>query len=281
MRFPELAGDTAADNRIDMSADFYAESAPDDSQASALTDFEYRVPAGIDDRDDDALARPSEVQRSAKGSTERTDQADEQLHLIPVIPRQSVCDETPDMDANEISEPERLEIDGGVNEVVLKELGHEDAVQIFSLVNFDTEHFTSVGEVTPEVCGSVDDVQTWLADVKSGMPEGWERVELGIWHQTEMVGCTGYAAKGQQAIFWNWVGKEHIGHGYGGDSIRTLVPHLIQRGHRVIEAQVRVDNGASRRNMQKTGFEPVDQRNGYIRFRFNGHDTSQPYGGTA
>lgn len=297
MRYPELAGDSAADTHIDAPVEDYAQAAPDDHQAAALADERDVAPARPGACADEALAaRPPSTQRLGDLAVQRAENtadaddgaaATDELQFTPVIPRQHALDVVPDappediktdVEPDESPKDERIEIDGGVNDVVLRELGQEDAERIVRLVTFDTEHFTSVGETTPEVAGSVESVQSWLSGLPSSVPEGWERKELGIWHREEMVGCTGYAAKDDHAYMWNWVGKEHTGHGYGGDSIRTLVPHLLSNGRTVIETRVREDNGASRRNMDKTGFEPVDRQHGYIRYRYGGNE--EPERGT-
>ena len=286
MRTSELAGDTTADADIEPPADTYAEIAPDDYQAAALVDASEQAPPCLDERDDEALERLPSLRRMGGDvvvdhSVNADDVPGSDLQFTPTIPKHRVRDVTPNWQEGDIQpdpvvdkevKTERLEIDSGVNEVVLKELGSEDAERIVELVQFDTAHFTSVGEDVPEVAGSVEDVQLWLAGLKSNMPEGWDRVELGIWHHEEMVGCTGYAANDSHAYVWNWVGKAHTGHGYGGDSLRTLVPHLLSRGRSVIEARVREDNVASRRNMQKTGFLPVDKQHEYIRYRYEGQN---------
>lgn len=290
MRYAELEGDMARDAHIEVPGDDYTKTAPDDYQAAALVDEHDQAPKLTSERDDEALARPVSMQQLGDLAMQRADAPDtarpnaapgDELQFAPNIPRQRARDINPaepaedvkvETESDESPNEDRLEIDGGVNEVVLRELELGDAGRIVQLVSFDIEHFTSVGEVTPEVAGSVESVQSWLSSLQSSMPEGWERKELGIWHRDDMVGCTGFAAKGDHAYVWNWVGKEHIGHGYGGDSIRTLVPHLQQSGHSVIEARVREDNAASRRNMQKTGFEPVDRQNDYIRYRYGGQD---------
>lgn len=290
MKNAELAGDTASDAHIEVPVDNYMQTAPNDYQAAALVDEHDPAPKLLGERDDDALARPASTQQLGDLTMQRAEAPDtvhpsaapgDDLQFAPIIPRQrardiAVTEPIEDVKAEsgtvESPKEDKLKIDGGVNEVVLRELELDDAERIVKLVSFDTEHFTSVGEVTPEVAGSVESVQSWLTSLQSSMPEGWERKELGIWHRDNMVGCTGFAAKGDRAYVWNWVGKEHTGHGYGGDSIRTLVPHLQQTGRSVIEARVREDNAASRRNMQKNGFDPVDRQNDYIRYRYGGQD---------
>lgn len=281
MNFSELARDTTADARVKAPEDDYPATVPDDNQATGLVDERSHPAMNLGERDNEALATRRIGDLAVKRAEDTGNTHGDDLQFSPVIPQQRArvealdepeADEKPDTETDESARDERLEIDGGVNEVVLKELELADAERIVKLVAFDTEHFTSVGETTPEVAGSVESVQTWLSGMQTSVPEGWDRRELGIWHRDEMVGCTGYAAKDDHAYLWNWVGKEHTGHGYGGDSIQTLVPHLLQNGHTVIEARVREDNGASRRNMQKTGFEPIDQQHDYIRYRFAGQD---------
>jgi RimJ/RimL family protein N-acetyltransferase len=128
----------------------------------------------------------------------------------------------------------------------------------------------------PETCGSVEDVQAWLTELKAENNTPWKRVELGIWQKDVMVGCIGYAALNDVAMIWYWVGKEQTGHGYAADAVQTLVPHLLQEGHTIIEAPVREDNEASKRTLIKSGFTAFGQRNDYIRFRFSGSEAALP-----
>lgn len=166
-------------------------------------------------------------------------------------------------------EQSRIEIDAGVHNTVLSELCIADAPRIYDLVNFDVDHFTTVGEQVPDICSSVEAIEAWLHSVQSD-PGPWGRTELGIWQQQTMVGCIGYVAYGETAIIWYWVGKEYGGHGYAADAVQTLVPHLQQRGHTNIQANVRMDNEGSKKTMQRSGFMPQGSYNNYIRYRYVG-----------
>jgi ribosomal-protein-serine acetyltransferase len=165
--------------------------------------------------------------------------------------------------AEALQPPEHLEINAGINGVVLRQLTVDDAERYFELIDFDRTHFTSVDEDTANKYLTVDDVRKRLYGDE-------EKVRLGIWADGVMVGSANYrpfsVGKSKVEIGY-WIGKQYSGHGYAADAVRTLTPYLFSQGWPEVEAWAREKNKASQKTLRKAGFtERPDRIGDFVKF---------------
>jgi RimJ/RimL family protein N-acetyltransferase len=179
------------------------------------------------------------------------------------------------MNEQDPSRAERIEIDAGIDGIVLRQLGPEDAQRYFDLVDYDREHFKNVGEPTADNYKTVEAVRRSIINPKW---EDTDKVRFGIWENGIMVGSINYKPLDKTTVeLGYWVGKEYVGHAYASKAVQTLVPHLFSQGWRWVEAWAAVGNDASRKTLHKAGFteypEP-DKGQGLVKFELQNPNTA-------
>lgn len=92
----------------------------------------------------------------------------------------------------------------------------------------------------------------WIESVTAGE----EGVVLGIEHNGQLIGCTGYRAFGDDhAELGYWIGKPYWGQGYATEAVGALIAHAFDMdGFDYLTAGHFVDNPASERVIRKLGF---------------------------
>lgn len=166
-------------------------------------------------------------------------------------------------------EDRQQEMYSAAEDVWLRSFAPEDADRVVRLIQSNPEHFKSVGEGdTVEKYLTPEDFLNSLNQPKAN------RVRFGIWSNNtpsrELVGSINYELRDDGYVeIGYWVGAEHAGHAYAQRALRTLVRYLLQSGHQDLRTDVRVDNGASRKTVESSGFEAlrVNEFN-YVEYQF-------------
>ena len=142
-----------------------------------------------------------------------------------------------------------IEIDGGPEGVLLRELTIDDAQRYADLIAYDREHFRSVGEPTADRYQSKEDVEKSFERVS-------EKVRFGIWVDGVMVGSINYSPRANNtAEIGYWIGKQYTRHGSAAKATRVLIDHLFGQGYASVDAWARQDNTASRKTLVSAGME--------------------------
>ncbi len=101
------------------------------------------------------------------------------------------------------------------------------------------------------------DAQTWFDRVNKG--EG-ETTFLATLHDGSILGVCGLARRDRppHGGYWlgYWFGVRHWGKGYATEAARAVIDHAFDDlGHQVLYSGARVSNPASRRVLEKCGFQ--------------------------
>lgn len=80
-----------------------------------------------------------------------------------------------------------------------------------------------------------------------------------------LIGCAGLARDGEQVELGYWIGKSHWGKGFASEAARAVLAVARALGHRRIVASHYIDNPASGRVLEKSGF----RRTGRVVERFS------------
>ena len=78
-------------------------------------------------------------------------------------------------------------------------------------------------------------------------------------HGTRLIGCVGLFDDRGEAQLGYWIARAHWGRGYATEAVRSLLSLARTLGHRRVMACHFVDNPASGRVMEKTGFRPTGE----------------------
>ncbi|HSW79649.1 MAG TPA: GNAT family protein [Candidatus Saccharimonadales bacterium] len=145
-------------------------------------------------------------------------------------------------------------IDAGYGNVVLRAAMEEHGELIRELVNFDTMHFSRVGEDMPEYCASSSATRSWIEGTSDDdIP--YPTSKYGIWAEDEIVGCAGH--RYTDTMFpqiWVWIGAEKLRLGHATAAIQTLTGELFRIEVPQVDAWILEGNIASRRAFLKLGF---------------------------
>jgi RimJ/RimL family protein N-acetyltransferase len=97
------------------------------------------------------------------------------------------------------------------------------------------------------------DAEDFITAVNTGNDE----VAYVIIFAGDVVGCCGLAEIGGPALDLSyWIGAAFRGNGYATEAARRLIDHAFtDLGHEAVQAGVRVTNPASRRVVEKCGFQ--------------------------
>ncbi len=95
-----------------------------------------------------------------------------------------------------------------------------------------------------------------------------------IWRDDDIVGACGFDLRqGPTPEIGYWLGAPYWGNGYATEAVHALIDHAFGlRGHTAVVAGARVSNPASRRVLEKCGF----QWTGVGLYRFHAINSSAP-----
>jgi ribosomal-protein-alanine N-acetyltransferase len=95
----------------------------------------------------------------------------------------------------------------------------------------------------------------WIASAQKGE----EGVVFAISHTGVLIGCTGYRAKAKDhAEMGYWLGKPFWGQGFATEAVEAVIRHAFEAdGFDYLIAGHFSDNPASKRIIEKLGFEPL------------------------
>jgi RimJ/RimL family protein N-acetyltransferase len=105
---------------------------------------------------------------------------------------------------------------------------------------------------------SLGDAEAWLAWANAGAGEAAFAVSL---HDGTVIGACGLAQRDGRAPEpgpWldYWFGVSYWGNGYATEAVRAVIDHAFgDLGHEVLHSGARVSNPASRRVLEKCGFQ--------------------------
>jgi RimJ/RimL family protein N-acetyltransferase len=98
----------------------------------------------------------------------------------------------------------------------------------------------------------VDDAEQFIAGVNRQEGEATFAILL----KGELIGMCGVEPRDGQAEIGYWIGVPHWDRGYATEAVRALIDHAFgDLGHDALQAGARVTNPASRRVLEKCGFQ--------------------------
>ena len=100
---------------------------------------------------------------------------------------------------------------------------------------------------------SVTDARQWIAAANTRPGEETFVIE----REGDVIGACGFDLReGAQPEIGYWIGASYWGQGYATEAVRALVDHALENGdHTALQAGARVSNPASRRVLEKCGFQ--------------------------
>ncbi|HEY7298774.1 MAG TPA: GNAT family N-acetyltransferase [Xanthobacteraceae bacterium] len=100
----------------------------------------------------------------------------------------------------------------------------------------------------------VKDAEAFVFEASRGNCEAAFLITLMSGEIVGVCGITTAERRGPELGYW--VGAPHWGHGYATEAARALIGHAFtNQGHATLSARVRVSNPASRRVLEKCGFQ--------------------------
>jgi len=98
------------------------------------------------------------------------------------------------------------------------------------------------------------DAESWIAGVNARADEQTFLIALA---DGAVVGCCGFDLRdGPVPEIGYWLGTRHWGKGYATEAVRALIDHaFVNLEHKALQSSVRVTNPASRRVLEKCGFQ--------------------------
>jgi RimJ/RimL family protein N-acetyltransferase len=164
--------------------------------------------------------------------------------------------------------PERIILGDDLDTVSLRQLVPGDAQRYFDLIENDRAHLSQFRDRTADKYPNVESVLRSIED-----PADDNRYRFGIWDGDVMVGTDNITVYGQdRAELGSWISKPFIGQEYAGRGRRLLVDFAFNTlGLDYVYCDIDVGNNASRRSVEKSGFEFVGEHddesgNDYWRF---------------
>lgn len=135
--------------------------------------------------------------------------------------------------------------------LILRAPAHDDVEAIVSLVN-DRRIAENTARIPHPY--SLDDARSFLAAVNRQKGEA----TFAIVHNAGPIGMCGVEPRGNAIEIGYWLGFPYWGRGYATEAVRAVIDHAFgPLGHAVLEAGARVNNPASRRVLEKCGFQWV------------------------
>lgn len=102
------------------------------------------------------------------------------------------------------------------------------------------------------------DGESWLEKVSSG--RGYSLVLYAKGETRKLVGVAGFGHRGEEnnPEIGYWIGEDHWGQGYATEASRALIDHAFsETAIDALSASCRIQNEASRRVIEKCGFQWV------------------------
>jgi RimJ/RimL family protein N-acetyltransferase len=103
-----------------------------------------------------------------------------------------------------------------------------------------------------------DDAEQFLAIVNRQAGEATFAIELRgeLIGKRELIGMCGIETRDGAAEIGYWLGVPYWNHGYATEAVRAVIDHAFgDLGHEALQAGARVSNPASRRVLEKCGFQ--------------------------
>lgn len=138
--------------------------------------------------------------------------------------------------------------------VILQPLTVENAQAYFDLVDFDRDHLSQFGDITASKYQTVEEViRSFDENDEDYNPF---KLRFGVWNDGAMIGTINLMpSQDKKAEVGYWIGKEHLGRGYGAKALNSLVNFaFVGLGYEELEAEVEIDNKYSRGVLEKCGF---------------------------
>jgi RimJ/RimL family protein N-acetyltransferase len=162
---------------------------------------------------------------------------------------------------------ERLRVVLETQRLVLRAPQLEDAKAIAALAND-----RRIAENTARISHPyrVSDAESWIVSSAADL-EG-ETFLITLANGTVIGGC-GFDMRDGAAEIGYWLGARYWGKGYATEAVRALIDHAFTNtDHKALQSSVRVTNPASRRVLEKCGF----QWTGVGLYRINAIKSSAP-----
>ena len=100
----------------------------------------------------------------------------------------------------------------------------------------------------------IGDAESWI--VAAGAELDAETYVITLANGTVIGGCGFDLRDGPVPEIGYWLGAKYWGKGYATEAVRALIDHVFtERGHTALQSSVRVTNPASRRVLEKCGFQ--------------------------
>ena len=124
----------------------------------------------------------------------------------------------------------------------------EDAKRVVALVN-DRRIAENTARIPHPY--TVDDAKEWISAAISQSATSYVITIAG-----EVIGACGLDGLGEGAEIGYWIGVPFWGSGYATEAARGLIDHAFgDLGYKVLTASARISNPASRRVLEKCGFQ--------------------------
>jgi RimJ/RimL family protein N-acetyltransferase len=151
------------------------------------------------------------------------------------------CGPSPDLSSAPVLETDRL---------ILREPRLDDAAAVAALAN--NRKIAEMTQLIPHPYG-VDDAARWIAT----LPAETKHWKFGVFtEQDGFVGACGFTARGETMTIGYWIGEPYWRRGYATEAARAVIDHIFSTTDLdAIAASCRVTNPASRRVLEKCGFQ--------------------------
>lgn len=159
--------------------------------------------------------------------------------------------------------PQRIILQSDGDTVVLKQLILADAGKYFDLVNANRAHLSQFGGGTAKIYKTFEDVQKSIEH--PGDPHIYR---FGIWDGEVMVGSdTLTPVENNRAALGSWIAKEATGKNYAARARKLLVAFAFEQLQLdSVFCDIFVGNEASRKSVERSGFEFIGQYDGMWRY---------------
>ncbi|NTU46375.1 GNAT family N-acetyltransferase [Candidatus Roizmanbacteria bacterium] len=155
-----------------------------------------------------------------------------------------------------------IEINDPDTQISLRQLTPNDAQKLFDLIDSNREHLSQFGENTAEKYPTTESVEKSILQ-----PINPRRLRFGIWNNGNIIGSINITPLETQyrAEIGYYVGEEFTGKGYTTRAVEMLTQFGFEElRFRTIIAEVRSDNNASARVLEKAGYVKERQHSSFV-----------------
>jgi RimJ/RimL family protein N-acetyltransferase len=154
---------------------------------------------------------------------------------------QATCSPSPEVAGAPVLETARL---------ILREPCLDDAAEIAALAN--NRRIAEMTALIPHPY-TLEDATRWI----SSLPAETKHWKFGIFTgEHGFVGACGFTERAEGLTIGYWIGEPYWGRGYATEAARAMIDHIFSTtGLEEIAASCRVTNPASRRVLEKCGFQ--------------------------